>query len=147
MYWRLSSFYCAFTRTLHLAAPVVDLGLRLYVSWVFFNSGLVKIQSWPSTLALFEYEYAVPLLPPVAAAWLGTGAELSLPVLLSLGLAGHLAALSLFLFNIVVVISYPDLSEVGRQHHLYWGLLLAFLAVHGPGKLSLDAWVLRRKGP
>jgi putative oxidoreductase len=134
MYQRLTSLYCAFTRALHLAAPLVDLGLRLYVASVFFNSGLVKIQSWSSTLALFEYEYAVPLLPPVAAAWLGTAAELSLPVLLAL-----------FLFNIVVAISYPDLSEVGRQHHLYWGLLLAFLAVHGPGKLSLDAWLLVRK--
>lgn len=145
MYRRLSSLYCAFTRALHLVAPLVDLGLRLYVAEVFFDSGLVKIQSWSSTLALFEYEYAVPLLPPVAAAWLSTAAELSLPVLLALGLAGHFAALALFLVNIVAVVSYPDLSEVGRQHHLYWGLLLAFLAVHGPGKLSLDAWLLRRQ--
>lgn len=144
---RLTSAYCAFTRGLHFAAPLVDLGLRSYVAWIFFKSGLVKIQSWSSTLALFEYEYAVPLLPPVVAAWLGTAAELSLPVLLILGLAGHFAALALFLFNIMAVISYPDLSEVGRQHHLYWGMLLAFLAVHGPGKLSLDAWLLRRKCP
>ncbi len=144
---RLTSAYCAFTRALHLAAPLVDLGLRLSVASVFFNSGLVKIQSWSSTLMLFENEYAVPLLPPVAAAWLGTAAELTLPVLLILGLAGQLAALALFLFNVVVVISYPDLSEVGLQNHIYWGMLLAFLAVHGPGKLSLDAWLLRRKGP
>jgi putative oxidoreductase len=144
---RLTSGYCAFTRGVHCAAPLVDLGLRIYVAWIFFNSGLVKIQSWSSTLALFEHEYAVPLLPPVAAAWLGTAAELSLPVLLALGLVGHFAALALFLFDIIVVISYPDLSEVGRQHHLYWGMLLAFFAVHGPGKLSLDTWLLRRKGP
>ena len=142
---RLTSTYCAFSRGLHHAAPLVDLGLRLYVAWIFFNAGLVKIQSWSSTLALFEYEYAVPLLPPVAAAWLGTAAELSLPVLLALGLAGHFAALALFLFNIMAVVSYPDLSEVGRQHHLYWGMLLAFLAVHGSGRLSLDAWLCPKK--
>lgn len=145
MYQRLTSAYCAFTRALHRAAPLVDLGLRLYVAKVFFDSGLVKIQSWSSTLMLFEYEYAVPLLPPAMAAYLGTAAELTLPVLLALGLAGHFAALALFLFNIVAVISYPDLSEVGLQNHMYWGMLLAYLAVHGPGKLSLDTWLLARK--
>ncbi len=140
---RLKSLYCAFAGALHFAAPVVDLGLRWYVSWVFFNSGLVKIQSWDTTLALFENEYAVPLLPPEIAAYLGAAAELGLPVLLTLGVAGQFAALALFLFNIVAVTSYPDISEVGRQFHLYWGMLLAFFAVHGPGKLSIDAWLLR----
>jgi putative oxidoreductase len=73
----------------------------------------------------------------------GTAAELGLPLLLALGLAGRFAALGLFVFNIVAVISYPDLSEVGRQHHVYWGLLLAMLAVHGPGLLSADGWFAR----
>lgn len=141
---RLKTLYCGFTRALHFIAPLVDLGLRLYVAWVFFKSGLVKIQSWDATLALFEYEYAVPLLPPEVAAYLGAGAELSLPVLLALGLAGHFGALALFLFNIMAVVSYPDLSEVGLQQHLYWGMLLAFLAVHGPGKVSVDTWLLRK---
>ena len=86
----------------------------------------------------------MPLLSPVAAAYLGTAAELGLPVLLALGLAGRFAALSLFLFNIVAVISYPDLSDVGRQHHLYWGMLLAMLAVHGPDRLSADGWLAHR---
>ncbi len=145
MYQRLTSAYCTFTRALRRAAPLVDLALRLYVAKVFFDSGLVKITSWSSTLMLFEYEYAVPLLPPALAAYLGAAAELSLPVLLALGLAGHFAALALFLFNIVAVVSYPDLSEVGLQYHMYWGMLLAFLAVHGSGTLSLDAWLLARK--
>jgi putative oxidoreductase len=89
-------------------------------------------------LTLFEYEYAVPLLPPELAAYLGTAAELSLPVLLVLGLGGRFTALALFLFNIVAVISYPDLSDIGRQDHIYWGMLLGVLTVHGLGKLSLD---------
>lgn len=135
--------YARFEKGLHVLAPVVDLAVRLYIAWVFFRSGLLKIQSWESTLVLFEYEYAVPLLPPVAAAYLGTAAELGLPVLLALGLAGRFAALALFVFNIVAVISYPDLSDVGRQHHFYWGALLAMLAVHGPGLLSVDGWLAR----
>lgn len=140
---RIRAAHLAANRALGLVAPLVDLGLRLYVAWVFFRSGLVKIQSWESTLMLFEYEYAVPLLPPDIAAYLGTAAELILPVLVALGLFGHLGALALFLFNAVAVISYPGLSEVGLQTHLYWGMLLAFLAVHGPGRLSLDAWLYR----
>lgn len=137
--------YSFFSRVLHFVAPLVDLGLRLYVAWVFFKSGLVKIQSWDSTLALFEYEYAVPLLPFEWAAYLGAAAELTLPVLLILGLLGQFAALALFLLNVMAVVAYPDLSEVGLQQHLYWGMLLAFLAVHGPGKLSVDTWLFRSK--
>lgn len=119
-------------------APVADLALRLYVANVFWKSGLVKIQSWSSTLYLFEYEYAVPLLPPTAAAYLGTGIELVFPVLLALGLAGRLAAAVLFVFNIMAVVSYPTLNAAGVADHQLWGLLLAVLVVRGPGALSLD---------
>lgn len=138
------TLYSRFEKMLGFLSPAVDLAIRLYIAWIFFKSGLLKIQSWESTLTLFEYEYAVPLLSTELAAWLGTAAELVLPVLLALGLAGRFAALALFLFNIVAVISYPDLSDVGRQHHLYWGMLLAMLAVHGPGLLSADGWLARR---
>lgn len=137
--------YSFFSRVLHFVAPLVDLGLRLYVAWIFFKSGLVKIQSWDSTLALFEYEYAVPLLPFEWAAYLGSAAELTLPVLLALGLLGQFGALALFLLNVMAVVSYPDLSEVGLQQHLYWGMLLAFFAAHGTGKLSVDTWLFRSK--
>jgi putative oxidoreductase len=124
-------------------SPVVDLAVRLAVTEVFFTSGLTKIQSWETTLTLFEYEYAVPLLPPAAAAYLGTTAELSLPVLLALGLVGRLAALGLFLFNIVAVVSYPGLSDAGLQFHILWGLLLAVTLTRGPGCLSLDHLLAR----
>lgn len=138
------SVYARFEKIVQAMSPAVDLGIRLYIAWVFFKSGLLKIQSWESTLALFEYEFAVPLLSPPVAAYLGTAAELVLPVLLALGLAGRFAALALFVFNVIAVISYPDLSDVGRQQHIYWGMLLAMLAVHGPGLLSVDGWLTRR---
>lgn len=136
--------YARFEKILQAFSPAVDLAIRLYIAWVFFKSGLLKVQSWESTLALFEYEFAVPLLSPAVAASLGAAAELGLPVLLALGLAGRFAALALFAFNVIAVISYPDLSDVGRQHHLYWGMLLAMLAVHGPGRLSADGWFAHR---
>ena len=131
-------------RGLAFLTPALDFGIRLLVASVFFKAGLTKIASWSSTLLLFEYEYAVPLLPPALAAYLGTAAELSLPVLLVLGLGTRFAALALFVFNIVAVISYPDLGEVGLKDHQYWGLLLLVTLFHGPGRLSLDHLIRRR---
>ncbi len=131
-------------RGLDHLSPVVDLALRLFVAAVFFKSGLTKLASWDSTLALFENEYAVPLLPPELAALLGTGVELFFPVLLVLGLGTRLAAAVLFVFNVVAVISYPDLGAVGLKDHQTWGLMLLVTLTHGPGALSLDRLLGRR---
>jgi putative oxidoreductase len=125
-------------RGLDHLAPVADLAVRLWVAPVFFKAGLVKTRSWETTLLLFENEYQVPLLSPEAAAYLGTGAELVLPVLLALGLAGRFAAVALFLFNVVAVISYPALQGAGLEQHYVWGILLLVTAARGPGALSLD---------
>jgi hypothetical protein len=38
---------------LDYASPAVDLGVRLWVADVFWNSGLTKVQSWYSTVQLF----------------------------------------------------------------------------------------------
>ena len=124
--------------TLAFLAPVSDLLVRLWVANVFFKSGLTKFQSWDTTVLLFTYEYQVPFLSPATAALLGTAAELILPVLLALGLAGRLSAAALFVFNIIAVISYPDLMEAGLRDHQLWGILLLITLTHGPGKLSLD---------
>jgi len=128
----------AVRRALDMAAPAVDLLIRMLVGMVFFQSGLTKIANWNSTVSLFENVYAVPLLPPEIAALLGTGVELFFPVLLVLGLGSRLAAAVLFVFNVIAVISYPDLGEVGLKDHQTWGLLLLVTLLHGPGKLSLD---------
>lgn len=122
-------------------APSFDLLIRLYVAHAFFLSGLTKIRDWNVTLALFESEYAVPLLPPALAAFLGTAGELGLPVLLALGLAGRFGAAGLFVVNAVAVTSYPDISDLGRQDHLLWGTLLLVTALHGPGRWSADHWL------
>lgn len=141
---RLRTAIGAFTGLTETLAPVLDLGIRGYVASVFFQSGLTKIASWDATLALFEEIYAVPVLPPALAAWLGTAAELLLPILLVLGLGGRFAALALFVFNIVAVVSYPDLSEAGLKDHQFWGVLLLVTLFHGPGRLSLDHLIRNR---
>lgn len=126
-------------------APALDLGLRIFLANVFFKSGLTKIQNWDSTLYLFSDVYQVPLLDPVWAATLATGAELGLPVLLVAGLFGRFAAAGLFILNLVAVISYySELSEAGINQHLYWGILLAVLLVLSRSRYSIDNWLEKR---
>jgi len=125
-------------------APLLDLVLRLMLADVFFKSGLTKIQNWNSTLYLFSDVYHVPLLPSDVAAWLATGNELGLSVLLTLGLFGRFAAAGLSILNVVAVISYTGLSEAGLNQHLYWGLLLAVFLIASRSAWSLDAWLEKR---
>ena len=124
--------------------PLLLLFCRLWVAWVFFNSGLTKIASWDSTLFLFEYEYQVPILPWELAAYMGTAAELLLPVFLALGLLSRPMAAILFVFNIIAVVSYPVLWDKGFYDHQLWGLMILNVVVWGPGVISADK-VLRNK--
>lgn len=123
-------------------APLLDLWLRLYLANVFFKSGLTKIQTWDSTLYLFNDVYEVPLLPPDVAAYMATAGELGLSMLLVLGLLGRFAAAGLFILNAVAAISYySGLSEAGLAQHFYWGMLLAVLLVTSTRNISLDYWI------
>lgn len=131
-------------RGLEFLSPLLDLGIRLWVADVFWNSGLTKIASWDNTVLLFENEYSVPLLSPEVAAALGTFTELVFPVFLVLGLGGRFAAFVLFVFNYIAVISYPDLNAAGLKDHMYWGILLLVLLFHGPGKISVDHFIKRK---
>ncbi|WP_301333966.1 DoxX family protein [Vibrio agarivorans] len=123
--------------------PVLLLFCRLWVAWVFFNSGLVKIASWDSTLFLFEYEYQVPILPWEIAAYTGTAAELILPVFLAIGFFTRPMAAILFVFNIIAVVSYPLLWEKGFYDHQLWGLMILVVIVWGAGPLSADGQIRR----
>jgi putative oxidoreductase len=143
---RLGTLAADAGRVLGRGAPLADLAVRLYVAAVFFQSGLTKIASWDSTLSLFENVYAVPLLPPTVAAFMGTSVELAFPVLLALGAGTRFAAFVLFVFNIVAVVSYPDLGAAGIKDHQLWGLLLAVTLLHGPGAISLDRTIARLLG-
>ena len=124
--------------------PLFGLALRIYVGRVFFMSGLIKLSSWSSTVALFANEYHVPVLPPYLAAVLGTAAEVGLPVLLVLGLGTRFTAFAMFVFNIVAATSYPDLSPAGLKDHILWGALLMVTFFYGPGKIAVDEWLKRR---
>lgn len=125
------------------------LGLRIYVGWQFFKAGLLKLESWDSTMYLFQYEYDVPLLGPQTAAVLGTAGELVFPMLLWAGLVSRLSALGMQFVNVMAVVSYahvifnPEFGTDALNDHLYWGLMLLVITVYGPGRLSLDYMLAR----
>ncbi len=121
----------------YLRIPTM-LFVRLYVASIFFKSGLTKLRDWESTLMLFEYEYEVPLLSPVVAAWAGTIGEIVLPILLAIGLFSRLSALGLFVVNYVAVLSLIDISPAALNEHILWGSLLVFVMLIGGEKLSAD---------
>jgi len=143
-----------YTRLVHLLnalhAPFA-LVVRLYVGWVFLKSGWLKVQDWGQTLSLFESEYHVPLLPPHAAAYVGTAGELVFSVLVMLGFAGRLSAIGLFAVNMIAVISYSHVLlqegfEAAVGQHNLWGVILLFIIVRGPGAFSVDGLLARRSG-
>lgn len=132
------------TRALNCLQPLAALLARLYIAQVFFLSGLTKLRDWEITVALFTDEYKVPLLPPAMAAFMGTAGELVLPVLLVLGLGGRFSALGLFVVNVVAVISLSEIAPAALQQHIFWGSLLAALAIYGLGPWVLDRWISPR---
>ncbi|MBI3433185.1 MAG: DoxX family protein [Hydrogenophilales bacterium] len=121
-----------------LQAPAL-LAARLYVAYVFFASGLESLRSWDATLYLYESEFHVPVLPPHVAAVMGTAGEVLLPPLLLLGLFGRFGALGLFVVNAVALLSYLyALQPPAIMFHVIWGILLAVVALGGPGRWSVD---------
>lgn len=133
--------------------PVMLLGFRLYVAYVFFKSGLTKVGSdfkvTSSTIDLFKYEYMPYLSEELAttAAYLASYAELVLPVLLVIGFLSRPAALALFILNAVAAHSFLGMSEhnwlghSGDWQHILWGTIIAVVFAFGPGSLSIDKWI------
>jgi len=140
----ISLFYRNLAGKVSTLEPVALLVARCYVAWAFFSSGLTKLRDWDSTLFLFEEEYNVPLLPYELAAYLGTAAEIVLPVLLIAGLASRFSALGLFFVNIVAVISLEDIAAAAYAEHVLWGVLLAQVVIFSGGRFALDRLIEQR---
>jgi putative oxidoreductase len=119
---------------------ILQLMFRIAIAAVFWSSGLTKIASWDTTIALFRDEYMVPLLPPEIAAVISATFELSCSMLIVVGLATRLATLPLLSMTFVIeVFVYPEYWT----QHLMWASILLFLLTKGPGAFSLDHYVGR----
>jgi len=126
-----------------LPLSVAQLLMRISVGSVFFTAGLLKYHSWDMTLMLFRDEYKVPVLPPDLAARMAMMQELSLPILLFLGLGTRIATLPLFgMIAVIQTFVYPD----AWVEHLTWASILLFLLMRGPGTFSLDHLIAKRFG-
>jgi len=117
--------------------PVVLLAMRLTVARVFLTSGWLKFgyvrNGQLNTLYFLFEDYKVPYLPVKVAAWMGMAGELGLSTLLALGFFARFGALGLIVMT--AVIFHTD----GNPLALYWALICALIAVHGPGKLAVDS--------
>lgn len=146
---RSATWYADATAALAHLGPLTLLLMRIWIAVAFWHAGLVKLADPIGTQYLFNQEYHVPLLSGNAAAFLGTWTELITPWLLALGIAARPTAVVLFVYNIVAVISYPDLWPHGFwaglfnmedfTDHKIWALMLLAVVAWGPGTLSVDA--------
>lgn len=105
---KLLALWSPLTVALDALQPLAALAARIHVAQEFFLSGLAKLRDLETT------------------------------VLLALGLGGRFAALGLFVVNAVAVIALADIAPAALQQHIFWGALLAGLAIYGPGTWSLD---------
>lgn len=141
----------------HIPDSLIAAVGRFSIAAVFWKSGQTKIEGltidlvngefylgWPhlsdSTLALFQYEYNLPLIPPELAAPLTAFAEHLFPVLLLVGLATRFSALALLVITLIIqIFVYPDAYPT----HGVWATVLLYLIAKGPGRISLDYWLTR----
>ena len=100
---------------------------------IFFRSGQAKLDDFEGTIELFEDDWALPFLSAEPAAYLATGAELILPLLLFVGLLTRFSALGLLVMTIVIQALVLPLNE-----HYGWMIILTLLIALGGGRLSLD---------
>lgn len=131
-----------------VVAPPV---LRVALAVPFFRSGLTRWDGFlslsPSTAYLFEEEFKLHIFggiydfpAPIVMAHLTGLAEITLPVLLVLGLATRFAALGLLVMTGVIELVFPD---AWATFHLPWAAMAIAIIALGPGVLSLDHFVER----
>jgi len=137
---------CAASKS--ILQPVLNFGFRFYVAYVFFKSGLGKVDDQfkvtQDTINFFAEDYKVPFLSPEIAAYLASYAELILPILLVLGIFTRPAAFALFILNAVAAYSLVTAgwsNPVAQLYHVLWGTMLAVIFVYGPSKISIDSWL------
>lgn len=139
------------------AGSLALLCMRVWVALAFWHAGVVKFADPTGTQVLFQSLYQVPWLTPAVAAVLGTWIELIAPWLLGLGIAGRVTALFLSVYNVIAVVSYPDLWPKGFwpglmntadfADHKVWAIMLLAVLAWGPGRWSVDGWLSRfRRG-
>ena len=128
--------------------PVFLLGMRIWMGYIFFQSGFKRITGdFDSELFLFTEEYKLPLLPPDLWAIITIAGELIIPVLLVLGLFGRFAGLGILVMTMTIQFLIGLNNDAYYLPvHWYWMFLSLAVVCFGPGKLSLDYLLEKRIG-
>lgn len=131
--------------------PIVNFAARFYVAFVFFKSGIKKIDDnfmvTSETIGLFRDDFKLPFIPAEYAANLAAYAEIFLPIMLVIGLLSRPAALALFVLNAVALYALHTAgwaNPVSNWQHILWGVLLLGVFAYGPSKLSIDSWLSKK---
>lgn len=144
----------------HLPNTLLAFIARFSIAAVFWKSGQTKIEGLAidivsgnftlgmphlsdNAIFLFKEEYKLPFLTPELGATMAALGEHFFSIFILLGLATRLSALGLLGMTMVIqLFVYPGAYPT----HGTWAAVLLYLMAHGPGKLSIDAWIARRHG-
>lgn len=119
---------------------------RVVVGYVFMLTGWAKLNNLPHMIELFT-QWGIPwpeVMTPVAS-----GIECFGGLALILGLATRIAGGALGVVMVVAILS-AKLADVDSVETLFgfeeaaYFVAFFWLAIQGPGALSLDAWIRKR---
>ncbi|MEI9924249.1 MAG: DoxX family protein [Bradyrhizobium sp.] len=116
-----------------LALPFLRSGLTRWDGFLSISAGTQYLFEEQFKLHIFGKLYGFPV-PNTLAALVGS-AEITLPILLLVGLATRFSALGLLIMTGVIQLVFPD---GWMNFHLYWAALALAVMALGPGPLALD---------
>ncbi len=133
---------------------LAQLALRVALAIPFYRSGMTKWDGFlslsDSADALFTDEFKLHILggqypfpAPHLMAFASGLMEVVLPILLVFGLGTRLAALGLLGMTAIIQLTEPD---GWANFHLIWAASALAIFLHGPGKISLDALIVKLLG-
>jgi putative oxidoreductase len=141
----------ALARLAYAASLIASPLARIALAVPFLRSGLTKWSGFlslsPGAQFLFEEQFKLHIFgrtygfpAPDVLAWIDSVAEIVLPCLLIVGLATRVSALGILMMTIVIQLTVP---EGWANFHLPWAALAVAILALGPGRVSLDFWIVR----
>ena len=129
---------------------LAPLGLRWLLAYEFWESGIEKWrgENWFMDIQ-DQFPFPFNVVPPEISWQLATWSELMAPVALVLGLGTRFASAALLILTAVAWASVHagngyNVCDNGFKLPLIYLVMFIPLLLSGPGKLSLDHWIVRR---
>jgi putative oxidoreductase len=145
---RATAAVARFTNSAFTWVPVslTMLALRFALATPFWRSGLTKwdgfltlsfgaTQLFIDEFKLHIFGAEIPFPAPELFAAASATAEVTLPILLVLGLGARYAALGLLVMTGIIQLTVPD---GWANFHLPWAAMALAIMTFGPGKIALD---------